>query len=223
MAIYSLMKETSMRLLREPESGMGYQIISYRKEAIVIFNASLAISLNDLRSRKFKESDYSLLSGDPEYTSKQAYEPLQLMDDFRISFSLFESELRTDQFGLSFTESVVAPPDYVISRTTPTSYYRYSAYYRDRRVDKDGNYIPGTYATTYADMHFVPSGFAAVGRYALPNPASARYVFQIVTFDKPSLVGTATPNFGQAGGGVEVLFKNGAKNKPGNSFPINVG
>jgi len=72
-------------------------------------------------------------------------------------------------------------------------------------------------------MHFVPSRFAAVGRYALPNPASASYIFHIVTFDRPTLIGTATPNFGQAGGGVEVFFSTGATNRPGTSFQINVG
>jgi hypothetical protein len=37
------------------------------------------------------------------------------------------------------------------------------------------------------------------------------------------MMGTATPNFGQAGGGVEVLFGNGAKNGPGLSFMIDAG
>ena len=43
------------------------------------------------------------------------------------------------------------------------------------------------------------------------------------TFDAPSLVGAATPNFGQAGGGVKVLVNYGAMNRPGNSLPINLG
>ncbi len=83
--------------------------------------------------------------------------------------------------------------------------------------------MPGTYATTYSDFHLVPSGFAAVGRYALPNPASARFLFQITTYDRPTFMGTATPNFGQAGGGVEVFFQSQATNAPGASFMIDIG
>ena len=49
-------------------------------------------------------------------------------------------------------------------------------------------------------MHFVPSGFAAAGRYNLPNPASSKYISPIVTYKKPNLMGTAAPNYGQAGG-----------------------
>ena len=73
----------------------------------------------------------------------------------------------------------------------------------------------GTYATTYNDIRMVPSGFAAVGRYALPNPLSSKYAYVILTDTVPQIVGTTVPNFGQAGGGVDVLFKNGALAKYG--------
>jgi hypothetical protein len=43
---------------------------------------------------------------------------------------------------------------------------------------------------------------------------------QIISFDRPTRMGTATPNFGQAGDGVEVLFGNGAKNGSNLSFMI---
>jgi len=224
MPIYKIGHNTTGHLLSKPESGMGYQIIKYRDSALVIFNATIAIPLDELRTKLFTENDYLLLSGDPGLELKQRYEPMDILDDILIIDLLLGTGLRTDTFGLSFTESVTEPPESVISSKVPHSYYRYSPYFKDKRVDSiTGNYLPGTFATTYADMHFVPSGFAAVGRYALPNPASAQHVFPIVTLDKPNLIGTATPNFGQAGGGVEVLFKNGAKNYPGNSFQINAG
>jgi hypothetical protein len=55
------------------------------------------------------------------------------------------------------------------------------------------------------------------------NPALTPGVFSILTFDRPTLMVAATPNFGQAGGGVEVLFNAGAAERPGVSFMINVG
>ena len=42
----------------------------------------------------------------------------------------------------------------------------------------------------------------------------------VISFDRPTRMGPATPNFGQAGDGVEVLFGNGAKNGSNLSFMI---
>jgi hypothetical protein len=141
-----------------------------------------------------------------------------------LAFSNFGTESQDPGVDLLASDTVSVPPINVIPPNRPHAYYRFSPYWHDCRVDaRTGDFLPGTYATTYNDLHFVPSGSAAVGRYALPNPASAGYVFQIVTFDRPTLMGTATPNYGQAGGGVEVLFANGGKQGRGLSFMINAG
>nr|BDD46569.1 hypothetical protein 4 [bacterium] len=223
MAIFRINHKTRERLLTKPESGMGYQIIRYRSGPIVIFNATVAIPLEELREQPFDEETYAVISGNPDMESVKG-DTLDIEDDILIIDLLLGTNLQTDTFGLSFSESVVKPPESIISSRIPYAYYRYSPYHIDKRVNPStGDYLPGTYATTQSDMHFVPSGFAAVGRYALPNPASAKYIFPIVTYDKPDLMGTVAPNFGQAGGGVEVLFQNGAKNKVGTSFQINAG
>ena len=211
------------RLLNMPESGMGFQVIRYRRDYLVVFNTTLVIPLNELRERRFTQDDYLFLSGNPESLVISQLEILDMQDDFFLAFSFLDREYRNNDTGLSFNEATISPPDSVISSKRPYPYYRFSAFYKDKRVANDGSYLPDTYATTYNDLHFVPSGFAAVGRYALPNPASAQYVFPILTFERPTLMGTATPNFGQAGGGVEVLFQNGAQNKTGLSFMINAG
>jgi len=225
MPLIKLKHTTTSRLLEKPETGMGYQIIAYKGGALVIFNATIAIPLNELRKISFNEKDYQLLSGDPEnVTSIFSQDELDFPDDILIVDLLQGTGLQTDTYGLSFSESVITPPESIISSKLPYSYYRYSPYYIDKRVDsKTGDYLPGTYATTNVDMHFVPSGFAAVGRYALPSPASAKYIFPIVTYNKPNLMGTAAPNYGQAGGGVEVFFKDGATNKPGKGYQISAG
>lgn len=98
-----------------------------------------------------------------------------------------------------------------VNKSPVRAYFRYSAFPKDRRVLDNGDFVQDTYATTFNDIRMVPSGFAAVGRYALPNPLSARYVYIILTDTTPFLVGTTVPNYGQAGGGVEVYFKYGAK------------
>lgn len=223
MPLYRIGRDTESRLLEFPESGMGFQIIRYRQRYLLAFNTVLMLPYIEFQERRFTQEDYLSFSGGPDDSDLFQLEVLDLQDDFSIAFSLLDREFRDKSLGLSFSEISIPPPETVISSKRPYSYYRYSAYYRDKRIASDGSFLPGTYATTYNDMHFVPSGFAAVGRYAMPNPASAQFIFPIITYDRPTLMGTATPNFGQAGGGVEVLFQNGAKNRPGLSFRINAG
>jgi hypothetical protein len=171
---------------------------------------------------RFSDEDYEVLSGDPDGEKVTGLTTRDIFLNFELAFSDFEAELRTRPINLNFNRNAIEPSPRIFAPNTPYSYYRFAAFYRDKRVDPTG-FKPGTYATTYNDLHFVPSGFAAVGRYALPNPASAQYVFQIVTFDHPDLMATATPNYGQAGCGVEVYFKNGARNAAGCSFRISAG
>ena len=87
--------------------------------------------------------------------------------------------------------------------------HRYSAFWPDRRIAPNGSVSPGTYVTTASDEPLVPSGLAAVARYALPNPAPAVYKYTI----HPPVAsrircGTCTPLYGQAGGGVEISLVN---------------
>ncbi len=62
----------------------------------------------------------------------------------------------------------------------------------------------GACLTSTLDQLLANTGFGAVGRYALPIPAPAVYVFQ---YQLPAgtvmRVGTVSPMFGQSGGGVE--------------------
>lgn len=90
----------------------------------------------------------------------------------------------------------------------------------DPHANDTGKVKDNTYATTAKDFEEVPSGFSAVGRYALPNPRSARYVYTIVPHrsdSKPVRGGTVRPANNQAGGGVEVVFPDGLP--PGSAHP----
>jgi len=223
MPLYRIGRNTEARLLSIPESGMGFQVVRYRNRFLVVFHTTLVIPLDELRERRFSQDDYFSLSGNPESQAISQLEFLDIQDEFSLAFSFLDREYRESSVGLAFSEAVISPPESVISSKRPYSYYRFSAFYKDKRITDDGSFLPNTYATTYNDLHFVPSGFAAVGRYALPNPASAQFVFPILTYDRPTLMGTATPNFGQSGGGVEVLFQQSAQNRPGLSFIINAG
>jgi hypothetical protein len=87
-------------------------------------------------------------------------------------------------------------------------FYRCEHWLTSRRVlMPTGDVLAGTYGFPSSERPFVPTGFAAVGRYALPDlpPACRRYEIR-----PPSgytiKCGAAVPLYGQAGGGVEVMF-----------------
>lgn len=201
------------------ESGMGYQIFESRftildRTLFLALNSEFVIpfgSLAELRQELAGIGGFSeavlrerarlvYLSETPSYVAE------------RIGWRLAASALDPEVEWNTRLEGILQRQEVIASRSfaQPRMYFRLSAFRRDRRVMPDGGFVRGTYATTYNDLKMVPSGFAAVGRYALPSTLSARYVFPIVTGASPIYVGTTTPNFGQAGGGVEVLFPNGA-------------
>lgn len=85
-----------------------------------------------------------------------------------------------------------------------TQFFRFTSTPVDLRFNSSA-LKADTYLTTENDRHFVNSGFGAVGRYALPMPIPASFVHN---YTLPAgthlMVGTVGPQFGQAGGGVEV-------------------
>ena len=102
------------------------------------------------------------------------------------------------------------PNSFPLQTKSPERFVRFSAFRNDRRVHQDGSLLPGTYVTSERDAGCTPSGFAAVGRYALPNPMPAINRFDIaIPKGTSGLVGTVAPAFGQAGGGVEIELTNG--------------
>jgi len=86
-----------------------------------------------------------------------------------------------------------------------TRLFRFTSNKKDHNLIEDDTIKKNTYLTTFNDQLFVNTGFGAVGRYAMPIPIPASYKHDY-TFPKgtPLQVGTVAPNFGQAGGGVEV-------------------
>lgn len=226
MGIYRLTEKSTEIALSLPESGMGYQVIRSEERFFWILNAFLALDFEDVFEKDTLLEYSNLLWGDPKEKKYVELKPLEISPNSQFAFSDLEAHLDVNlqRFSLKYSTNISPFLPFPVRARRPYAYFRYSPFARDHRVDpSNGDYLHGSYATTYNDTYQVPSGFAAVGRYALPNPSSARCVFPIVTYDRPTYMGTATPNFGQAGGGVEVIFQTGAKNSPGSSFIINLG
>ena len=87
-----------------------------------------------------------------------------------------------------------------------TVFYRFISSEADHRY-VDEKLSANTYVTTSNDAVHVNSGFAVVARYALPLPLPADHRIEYKLPKGTRIqVGTVAPNFGQAGGGVEVFL-----------------
>lgn len=79
----------------------------------------------------------------------------------------------------------------------------------------------GTFAAPASELPFVPTGFAAVGRYALPKLPPYRFRWELQPeAGKEIDVGASVPLYGQAGGGVEVKFRDPTKNRGPIANPV---
>ena len=89
---------------------------------------------------------------------------------------------------------------------------RFSAFQDDFRVTEGRGLTPGTFATTEEDARLhVRTGTEAVARYALQNKTPAKWRFTITPPERTNLQrGTVEPEFGEPGGGVEVIFVDGS-------------
>jgi len=212
-------------LLSLPESGMGWQHVSARvggkTASLLVLNAINAIDITSLNlsaltfAEVFANTERLIRALGPDMilgNSQRLREP-----------ELLSQHIRIGRQDMSLVSRVVRPTSTLVmasalvkteNTTVIRRFYRFSASAADRRVDPlTGRLLPGSYSTTDSDMPMVPSGLAAVGRYALPNtdPASYRYQIDVASGTLVSF-GTVAPAFGQAGGGVEAMFARGAAN-----------
>ncbi len=201
--MYRLQREHIAQMAAQPETGMGYQVVQANVNGYVgryyIFNCELIVSDEDLPKQGY-------------FRPEEDYKDVRLVDTFQFTRLVPLSELPPPTGGAGAPPSPVAPSPRIVRKTLDfEGFARVSPFPKDWRVKPDGALEKDTYATTVNDLRMVPSGFAASGRYALPNPAAARFVFIIVPGPGHSIDGgTVRPAYNQAGGGVEVLFVDGA-------------
>ncbi len=198
------------QLLRQPESGMGYQIV----EAITVndevkrgvaYNAELFLFEEEPR-RALKTTTYARLLTEAKSSADEikSLRVLPRTASTPPAFALRET-------AASYVRKARSARDAPTEQTKEKEVFeRFSAYENDRRIRTDGSLLPGTYATTEEDASNVRTGTEAGARYALPNPKPASNVFTIRPH-KDTLIqrGIVEPANGQPGGGVEVIFTAG--------------
>lgn len=130
------------------------------------------------------------------------------------SYELFVQSLQVQYKTTIRAVTLIRPPSQrstLITSTISTAgerFWRVSAYANDRRITTDRQIVAGTYVTTDSDIDFIASGLAAVGRYALPNPFPSIHAFSVMPQPGTHIeLGTVRPLYGQAGGGVEGIFR----------------
>ena len=186
-------------LLRQPESGLGYQYLA-NAENTVVLNAEVVIEVDEINDWFEWLMNLNSIENDNE-----RQETLEILVSYADDLKTCESHSYQ-----SYTQK-------------QEKFIRYSAFSPDNRIRPNGSVLAGTFATTENDSSLVPSGLAAVARYALPNPAPAIYRTEITPPTGTAvLCGTSQPqtwaaNHDVPGGGVEVRFQ--LELRPGTASP----
>lgn len=206
-----LEQQQTNRLLSQPESGMGFQMVDVtmadqRVERGVVYNADLLFFDKELKERSITESYERLLN--------EARSAAGMIREIRVVQPPTTSGARRVSESRSTMGQKPGPAKDAPKEKTQAGevFMRFTAFANDRRVRPDRSWSPGTYATTEADARNVRTGRDAVARYALPNPAPASYRFTGKPHGTTVIQrGIVEPAFGQPGGGVEVIFPDGTQ------------
>jgi hypothetical protein len=230
MRMWNLSEDAIKSLTELPETGMGFQLVEAmlwgKKVRLLVLNSARAVDLEQV----------DLIPGDDPATILR--NGMRVMDAMKLDVveTLFAApqphlfRLLNARIGrLPAQARAVAPaapqtvmPSSLVKHVVLSAYrvfHRFSAFKPDRRVDPlTGSFVAGTYAAPESEVPFVPTGFVAVGRFALPNnfPASFHYEIEAPVGTAVDF-GTVAPAFGQSGGGVEAYFSKAvinAKNPP---------
>jgi len=192
--LYKLSSKSKNIVLNLGETGMGYTLIKVDEvEEYIIINYEYAIRL-----------DEHFLIG---------YElPFEMTTSDKLDLVSKVVVLIPNPASPSAKPSgVYVPPPFIYYTAPGDVFYRLSAFAADHCIlNSPVSLRNKSYAITKNDKHEVPSGLAAVARYALPTRFPTTHVWKLIPPAKTQvLVGTVIPNFGMSGGGVEVYFPNG--------------
>ncbi|HEV2322998.1 MAG TPA: hypothetical protein VGS10_03500 [Terracidiphilus sp.] len=207
-----------------PETGMGFQFVEtlgLNKMAVLVFNCERAVDLSQVDLKPGVDPEIVLRNGvrvieailGDETEFRRPLSQVRLLNSPRGTRRAFAAPAIGIGPHIALPSSLVKQEKLMKNRP----FHRFSAFNPDWRVDRTtGSFIAGTYAAPESEVPFVPTGFVAVGRFALPNKWPASYLYEIeAPVGTIADFGTVAPAFGQAGGGVEAYFPHEVKNAAG--------
>jgi len=184
-------------------AGMNFHVVETPSGPMIVLQSGEAMPLFD-HDEYFCLSDCLINSAVPQ--TKAASKKLSMMKNHSGRRAAMHALNRANISPL-FMGGVGASPligTSVLERDTV--FYRFVSSPVDHRYNNE-MLSAETYVTTSNDAKHVNSGFAVVARYALPLPLPANYRIEYTIPKGTKIqVGTVAPNFGQAGGGVEVFL-----------------
>jgi hypothetical protein len=196
-------------LLKQPETGMGYQIVeasksgSYSREKFLILNSEVVIEMN-----KYTNDNVRMVINEGTASIKAKAGLITLT-----GISVFnEKQFRNVVNEAKNEDERGAIENPVVNADGDEIFVRLSAFDKDRRVDKMKMcLLPGSYTKTEEDyMSCKTSKDDPVERYALPNNDDVKHAFYIQPLKTDSLQrGKVQPANGKRGGGKEVYFAKG--------------
>lgn len=195
------------KLLSQPESGMGYQVVEVERKTSVrkgtVYNGELLLWEDEPRAA-LAEGVYETLVKVADSIEAQKIEAIRVLRHAPRLVPKGMEKLAQTLLGKPATEGE--------KKKTQKGkvFMRFTAYSNDKRITANNGMLPGTYATTEADSRHIKTGAEAVERYALPDPKPAKYRYRIDPLEETEYrEGIVQPNYGHEGGGVEVIFDNG--------------
>lgn len=204
--MYRLTQEHTRSLIRQRESGMGYQVVDAattdnKIKRGIVYNAEL-LALDENRN-----SDRLIML---RTSASEALQTAKSAADTITSLKVVPDP-RTTVLSMRSARASTGAKEAENEKTKGgEKFYRFSAFQNDHRVTADRGLVPDTYATTEEDGNTVKTGKEAVERYALPNDDPASHRFSIKPLKDTSIKqGIVQPANGHQGGGVEVIFTNG--------------
>ena len=217
--IYEVSEKQSSKLLRLPETGMGFQVVeaeelaSDRISTFLVLNSQLAIDVDrDLRQNKrlIAENGFKTLLRRSDVwdvkTSSIRVVPEQAIREPQVIAEAKSFALRRSKVDGGATENELEHAD------GDEKFVRLSAYKDDKRIDFENDcLLPGSYCTSERDyLDCVNTHDDPLDRYALPTDEEIEWAFFIQPNDSDTFRrGIVQPAFGHQGGGEEAYFENG--------------
>ena len=174
---YKLSASTEDDLLKQPETGMCYQVVNatrageYSPEKFMVLNSEIAIEMNPNIGEDIRK-----IMNNVKFAAK--------LDILTISLNIRSvlNKIQSAHILSEPTDRVKGAIDNPVLRANGTDMFvRLSAFDNDKRIDKIGGcFLPGSFATTDVDLQKCRDyKYDPIEWYALPSNDEIKYVFYI--------------------------------------------